>query len=157
MNTTRSVIAIPAFCWKRFCRGRQAVQSFDGSNDRAISGSSSGGNGSFNAAWSRPDGFRRVLSFIGGFTNLRGDHIYPSLVRKMETKPLRVFLQDGTQDVNVHSNQELFLALQHAGYDSKLVIGTEAHNSKHGSAILPDALRWLWRDYPKPIAKPKDG
>jgi len=124
-------------------------------NDRAISGSSSGGNGSFNAAWSRPDGFRRVLSFIGGFTNLRGDHIYPSLVRKMETKPLRVFLQDGTQDVNVHSNQELFLALQHAGYDSKLVIGTEAHNSKHGSAILPDALRWLWRDYPKPIAKPR--
>ncbi len=126
-------------------------------NDRAISGSSSGGNGSFNAAWSRSDGFRRVLSFIGGFTNLRGDHIYPSLVRKMETKPLRVFLQDGTQDVNVHSNQELFLALQHAGYDSKLLIGTEAHNSKHGSAILPDALRWLWRDYPKPIAKPKDG
>jgi len=70
-------------------------------NDRAISGSSSGGNASFNAAWSRSDGFHRVLSFIGGFTNLRGDHILPSLVRKMETKPLRVFLQDGTQDVNV--------------------------------------------------------
>src|SRR5438105_10826845 len=126
-------------------------------NDRAISGSSSGGNGSFNAAWSRADGFRRVLSFIGGFTNLRGDHIYPSLVRKMETKPLRVFLQDGLQDVNVYSNYELGLALQHANYDYKLVIGTEAHNSKHGSAILPDALRWLWRDYPKPIAKPTGG
>src|SRR2546425_5718663 len=78
-------------------------------NDHAISGSSSGGNGAFNAAWSHPDGFRRVLSFIGGFTNLRGDHIYPSLVRKMETKPLRVFLQDGTQDVNVYSNYELSL------------------------------------------------
>src|SRR5207302_4008564 len=121
-----------------------------------IAGSSSGGNGAFNAAWSHPNGFRRVLSFIGGFTNLRGDHIYPSLVRKMETKPLRVFLQDGTQDVNVYSNYELSLALQHAGYDSTLVIGTEAHNSKHGSAILPDTLRWLWRDYPKPIVKPKD-
>jgi gluconolactonase len=126
-------------------------------NDRGISGSSSGGNGAFNAAWSRPDAFRRVLSFIGGFTNLRGDHIYPSLVRKSETKPLRVFLQDGTEDVNVYSNYELSLALKHAGYDSTLVIGTEGHNSKHGSAILPDALRWLWRDYPKPIVKPKDG
>ena len=126
-------------------------------NDRAISGSSSGGNCSFNAAFSRPDAFRRVLSFIGGFTNLRGDHIYPSLVRKMETRPLRVFLQDGTADVNINSNYELKLALDHAGYDSKLVVGTEGHNSKHGSAILPDALRWLWRDYPKPIAKPQDG
>src|SRR5437588_2554830 len=126
-------------------------------NDRAISGSSSGGNASFNAAWTRPDVFHRVLSFIGGFTNLRGDHIYPSLVRKMETQPLRVFLQDGLQDVNVYSNYELGLALRDAGYDYKLEIGTEAHNSKHGSAILPDALRWLWRDYPKPIAKPTGG
>lgn len=126
-------------------------------NDRAIAGSSSGGNASFNAAWSRTDVFHRVISFIGGFTNLRGDHIYPSLVRKMETKPLRVFLQDGTQDVNVYSNYELSLALNDAGYDTKLVIGTEGHNSKHGAAILPDALRWLWRDYPAPIAKPRTG
>ncbi|MEO7650312.1 MAG: SMP-30/gluconolactonase/LRE family protein, partial [Bryobacteraceae bacterium] len=125
--------------------------------DRAISGSSSGGNASFNAAWTRPDVFHRVLSFIGGFTNLRGDHIYPSLVRKMETKPLRVFLQDGLQDINIYSNYELGAALRDANYDYKLVIGTEGHNSKHSSAILPDALRWLWRDYPKPIAKPTGG
>jgi gluconolactonase len=123
-------------------------------NDRAISGSSSGGNASFNAAWTRPDVFHRVLSFIGGFTNLRGDHIYPSLVRKMETKPLRVFLQDGLQDINIYSNYELGAALRDANYDYKLVIGTEGHNSKHSSSILPDALRWLWRDYPSPIAKP---
>jgi len=126
-------------------------------NDRAISGSSSGGNASFNAAWSHPQGFRRVLSFIGGFTNLRGDHIYPSLVRKQETKPLRVYLQDGLEDVNVYSNYELALAMKHAGYDHKLVIGTEGHNSKHGSAILPEALKWIWRDWNTPIAKPKDG
>ncbi len=126
-------------------------------NDRAISGSSSGGNASFNAAFARPDVFHRVLSFIGGFTNLRGDHIYPSLVRKMETQPLRVFLQDGLQDINVYSNYELGAALRDANYDYKLVIGSEAHNSKHGSAILPEALRWLWRDYPKPIAKPAAG
>ena len=61
----------------------------------------------------------------------------------------------GLQDVNVYSNYELGLAMRDAGYDYKLVIGTEAHNSKHGSAILPDALRWLWRDYPKPIARPR--
>ena len=126
-------------------------------NDRAISGSSSGGNASVNAAWTRPDVFHRVLSFIGGFTNLRGDHIYPSLVRKMETKPLRIFLQDGLQDINVYSNYELGAALRDANYDYKLVIGEEGHNSKHGSAILPEALRWLWRDYPKPIAKPVGG
>jgi sugar lactone lactonase YvrE/enterochelin esterase-like enzyme len=126
-------------------------------DDRAISGSSSGGNASVNAAWTRPDVFHRVLSFIGGFTNLRGDHIYPSLVRKMETKPLRIFLQDGLEDINVYSNHELGMALRDANYDYKLVIGTEGHNSKHGSAILPDALRWLWRDYPKPIAKPAGG
>ena len=126
-------------------------------NDRAISGSSSGGNASFNAAWTRPDVFHRVLSFIGGFTNLRGDHIYPSLVRKMETKPLRVFLQDGTQDINIYSNYELGAALRDANYDYKLVIGTGAHDSKHSSSILPDALRWLWRDYPAPIVKPTGG
>jgi gluconolactonase len=138
----------------------QVAKEYNLSNhpdDRAISGSSSGGNASVNAAWTRPDVFHRVLSFIGGFTNLRGDHIYPSLVRKMETKPLRIFLQDGLQDVNVYSNYELGMALRDAGYDYKLVIGTEAHNSKHGSAILPEALRWLWRDYGKPIAKPVNG
>jgi gluconolactonase len=111
------------------------------------------GNGSFNAAWTRRDVFRRVL---GGFTNLRGDHIYPSVVRKMETQSLRVFLQDGLQDVNVYSNYELGAALRDANYDYKLEIGTEGR-SKHGSAILPDALRWLWRDYPRPIAKPAAG
>ena len=126
-------------------------------DDRAIAGSSSGGNASFNAAWTRPDVFHRVLSFIGGFTNLRGDHIYPSLVRKMETKPLRVFLQDGLQDINIYSNYELGAALRDANYDYKLVIGTEGHNSKHSSSILPDALRWLWRDHPKGITKPAGG
>ncbi len=138
----------------------EVAKSYDLSpdpNDRGISGSSSGGNGSFNAAWQRPDAFRRVLSFIGGFTNLRGDHTYPSLVRKMETKPLRVYLQDGTGDVNVHSNQELALAMRDTGYDYRLVIGTEAHNSKHGAAILPEALRWIWREHPKPIEKPMNG
>lgn len=123
-------------------------------NLRAISGSSSGGNCSVNTAWERPDYFRRVLSFIAGFTHQRGALILPSQVRKFEGKPLRIFLQDGTGDVNIQSNQDMIAALDQAGYDAKLVVGTEGHNSKHGGPLLPDALRWVWRDWTTPIAKP---
>ena len=35
------------------------------------------------------------------------------------------------------------------------MVGTEGHNAKHGASILPDALRWVWKDYPKPVAKPE--
>ena len=130
-------------------------------NDYAIAGSSSGGIAAFTAAWNRPDAFRRVLSFVGSFTNLRGGDIYPSLIRKTEPKPLRVFLQDGSADLNIYAgswylaNQSMASALQFSGYESKFVVGTEGHNSKHGGAILPDALRWLWQDYPKAIARPE--
>jgi len=126
-------------------------------NDRGLAGSSSGGIAAFTAAWERPDAFRRVLSFVGSYTNLRGGNQYPSLIRKMEPKPLRIFLQDGNNDQNIYSgswwmaNQDMAMALQYAGYEMKFVTGTEGHNSKHGSAILPDALRWLWEGYPKPI------
>ncbi len=130
-------------------------------NLRAIAGSSSGASCAFTAAWHRPDAFRRVLSFIGSYTNLRGADIYPSLVRKTEPKPLRVFLQDGEKDLDTYSgswwiaNQDLAAALKYAGYDYKFVTGTEAHNSKHGSAILPDALRWLWSGFGQPITPSK--
>ncbi|MBI3207451.1 MAG: SMP-30/gluconolactonase/LRE family protein [Candidatus Solibacter usitatus] len=130
-------------------------------NDYGIGGSSSGAIAAFTAAWHRPDVFRRVLSFIGSYTNLRGGTVYPSLIRKTEGKPLRVFLQDGTNDNNIYSgswynaNQDMALGLEFAGYEHKFVVGTEAHNSKHGSAILPEALQWLWKDHGKPIAKPQ--
>jgi sugar lactone lactonase YvrE/enterochelin esterase-like enzyme len=126
-------------------------------NDRAIAGSSSGGIAAFTAAWERPDSFRRVLSFIGSYTNLRGGDIYANLVRKMEPLPLRVFQQDGSNDQSSFSgswylaNQAMAQSLAYAGYDSKFVVGTGTHSSKHGGSILPDALRWLWRDYPGPI------
>jgi gluconolactonase len=132
-------------------------------NDRAVAGSSSGAICAFTVAWHRPDAFRRVLSFIGSYTNLRGGQIYPSLVRKTEPKPIRVFLQDGEKDLNIAAgnwfiaNQDMASALEYAGYDVTQVWGAEAHNSRHGAAILPDALRWLWRGYPKPIGKPKGG
>ncbi|HTM49040.1 MAG TPA: SMP-30/gluconolactonase/LRE family protein [Bryobacteraceae bacterium] len=129
-------------------------------NDRGVAGSSSGGIAAFTVAWTHPEAFRRVISFVGSYTNLRGGEIYSSHIRKTEPKPLRVFLQDGRNDQNIYSgnwfiaNQDMASALAYAGYDSTFVIGNEGHNNKHGSAILPDALRWLWRDYPKPIAKP---
>ena len=132
-------------------------------NLRAISGSSSGGIAAFTAAWNRPDAFRRVLSFIGSYTNLRGGHVYASLVRKVEPKPLRVYLQDGRNDQNIYSghwfigNQDLASALQYAGYDSTFTIGEEGHNMKQGGPLMPDALRWLWRDWTKPIVASEGG
>jgi enterochelin esterase family protein len=119
---------------------------------RAIGGASSGGICAFTVAWERPDAFRKVLSHIGSFTNIRGGHVYPALIRKTEKKPLRVFLQDGSGDLdNLHgnwplANQEMAAALKFMRYDYKFEFGTEGHNGKHGGAILPDSLRWLWRD-----------
>jgi enterochelin esterase family protein len=119
---------------------------------RAIGGASSGGICAFTVAWERADTFRKVLSHIGSFTNIRGGHVYPALIRKTEKKPLRVFLQDGSSDLdNLHgnwplANQEMAAALKFMGYDYKFEFGTEGHNGKHGGAILPDSLRWLWRD-----------
>ena len=121
---------------------------------RAICGVSSGGIGAFTAAWERPDYFSKVVSHIGSFTNIRGGHVYPSLIRKTEAKPIRVFLQDGSKDLNnLHgnwplSNQQMASALGFMNYDYKFVMGMGSHSRKHGSAILPATLRWLWRDYP---------
>ncbi len=128
-------------------------------DDRAIAGLSSGGICAFTVAWNRPDAFRRVLSFVGSFTDLRGGDIYPALIRKTEPKPLRVFLQDGSKDLNIFAgdwwlaNQSMASALEFAGYDVKFVTGDKDHDMEHGGAILPDALRWLWRNYPQPITK----
>ena len=128
-------------------------------NLRGIGGASSGGICAFTVAWERPDVFRRVLSFIGSFTDLRGGNSYPDLIRKSETKPLRVYLQDGSADLDIYAgswwmaNQDMAAALKYAGYDYQFVTGVEGHNSKHASAVLPDAMRWLWRDWTKPIAR----
>ena len=124
----------------------------DDPDRRAICGISSGGICAFTVAWERPDAFRKVLSHVGSFTNIRGGHVYPALIRKGERKPIRVFLQAGSEDLdNEHgswplSNLQMEAALKYAGYDYKFVYGGGAHNGIHGGAILPDSLRWLWRD-----------
>jgi enterochelin esterase-like enzyme len=130
------------------------VNITDDPNGRAIAGISSGGIAAWTVAWERPDSFSKVLSFIGSFTNIRGGHVYPALIRKTEHKPIRVFLQDGENDLNnLHgdwplSNRQMASALKFSSYDFMLVMGTGGHNMKHGGAILPQALRWLWRGYP---------
>lgn len=119
---------------------------------RAICGISSGGICAWTVAWERPDAFRKVVSHVGSFTNIRGGHVYPALIRKTERKPIRVFLQDGSSDLdNQHgnwplANQQMAAALKFAGYDYQFVYGDGGHNGKHGGAILPDTLRWLWRN-----------
>ena len=120
---------------------------------RAIGGISSGGICAFTVAWERPDQFRKVLSHVGSFVNIRGGHVYPAMIRKTDRKPIRVFLQGGEKDLdNQHgnwplANQQMAKSLAWAGYDFRFVFGTEGHNGKHGGAILPDSLRWLWRDH----------
>jgi len=125
----------------------------DDPNMHAICGSSSGGICSWTVAWERPDAFRKVLSHIGSFTNIRGGHHCQALIRKTEPKPIRIFLQDGSSDLdNRHgnwplANQQMAASLKFAKYDYQFVYGDGAHNGKHGGAIFPDSLRWLWRDW----------
>ncbi|HSH93589.1 MAG TPA: alpha/beta hydrolase-fold protein [Roseimicrobium sp.] len=141
---------------------------------RAICGNSSGGICAFVAAWERPDVFGKVVSHIGSFTNIRGGYIYPPLIRRTKTdnaknyyktpeeltllenrRKIRVFLQDGSNDLdNLHgnwplANQDMAAALKYAGWDFQFVLGDGAHSGKHGGAIFPETMRWLWRDSSK--------
>jgi enterochelin esterase family protein len=128
----------------------------DDAAGRAICGMSSGGICAWTAAWERPDQFGKVVSHVGSFTNIRGGHKYPELIRTADRKPIRVFLQDGASDNRnrdpdrnwVIANYRMAAALEEKDYDYKYVFGEGAHNGNHGGAILPDTLRWLWRDYP---------
>ncbi|MBL8890802.1 MAG: esterase family protein [Planctomycetaceae bacterium] len=119
---------------------------------RAIGGISSGGICAFTVAWERPESFGKVLSHVGSFVDIRGGHNYPPMIRKEPPKPIRVFLQGGTGDLDNRfghwplANQEMAAALKFAKYDYEFVFGEGGHNGIHGGAILPDSLRWLWRD-----------
>ncbi len=123
---------------------------------RGICGISSGGICAFTVAWQQPDLFHKVLSHVGSFTNIRGGDVYPGIVRKTQgkPKPIRVFLQAGANDLDNAfgnwwlGNQQMALALKFAKYDYKTAFGDGGHSGKHGGAILPESLRWLWRDTP---------
>jgi enterochelin esterase-like enzyme len=117
---------------------------------RAICGNSSGGICAFTVAWERPEAFRKVVSHIGSFTNIRGGYVYPALLRKTDKKPLKVFLEDGENDLDNQfgnwplANHDMAAALKFAGYDYQFIMGKGTHNTKHAGSIFPETLRWVW-------------
>jgi enterochelin esterase-like enzyme len=128
--------------------------------NRAIAGMSSGGIAAFTVAWERPNDFSKVLSWVGSFTNIasgtsgrEGGHNYEAMIRKTPKKPIRVFLQDGANDLDnaagswTLANLTMAKSLAYAGYDYRFEFGQGFHSVAHGRAILPDSLRWLWRDW----------
>jgi enterochelin esterase family protein len=127
-----------------------------------IGGSSSGAIAAFTVAWQRTDQFSKVLSTVGSFTNIRGGDAYPDIIRKADKKPIRIFLQDGRNDNRALStdgtryderrdwflqNTRMVQALTEKGYDVNYVFGIGKHGQKQGGVILPDMMRWLWRDH----------
>jgi len=137
---------------KKTADGRAIKLSKDG-NDRCIAGSSSGAICAFTAAWERPDAFRRVFSAIGTYVGLRGGNNYATLVRKYEPKPIRVFLQDGSNDLNIYggdwwmANQELERSLTFAGYEVNHSWDEGKHSSEEATKLFSHAMRWLWKDH----------
>ncbi len=131
-------------------------------DDHGIGGASSGAIAAFTVAWQRPDQFHKVLSIVGSFTNLRGGNAYADLVRKSEKKPIRIFLQDGRNDNRglrpdgtydetrdwFYQNVRLMKALTDKGYEVNYAWGMNRHGQKMGGEILPEMMRWLWRDGP---------
>ena len=127
-----------------------------------IGGASSGAIAAFTVAWERPNDFRKVLSIVGSFTNIRGGHAYPDIVLKSERKPIRVFLQDGRNDNRAlnangtydetrdwfYQNVRLMEALTKKGYEVNYAWGMNRHGQSMGGAIMPEMMRWLWRDQP---------
>jgi enterochelin esterase-like enzyme len=128
---------------------------------RGIGGASSGAIAAFTVAWQRPKQFRKVLSIVGSFTNIRGGHAYADIVARAPRKPLRIFLQDGRNDNRGRregpydptwdwflQNTRLLKVLTQKGYDVNHTWGIGKHSQRHGGAILPEMMRWLWRDQP---------
>ena len=125
-----------------------------------VQGASSGGICAFALAYYRPDMFTKVMSWIGSFVNLQpgktgveGGHNFPAMIRKFDKKPIRVFLQDGENDLDNPfgnwplANKYMANSLAFRGWDYKFVLGHGGHNGRHGQSIMPDAMRWLWRDW----------
>jgi sugar lactone lactonase YvrE/outer membrane protein assembly factor BamB/enterochelin esterase-like enzyme len=138
--------------------GRKLVLSKHG-NDRSIGGTSSGAIAAFTAAWERPDAFSRVFSGIGTYVGLRGGHAYATLVRKVEPKPLRMFLEDGSADLDIYAgdwwmaNQALERSLSFAGYEVRHAWGDGGHDGRHATEVFPAAMEWLWSGWPAPVGR----
>lgn len=136
------------------------IRLSDDPNDRGIGGLSTGGIGAFTVAWQRPDAFRRVCTSVGTFVGMRGGDRYPVLIRKTEPKPLRVFINDEDHDGWPGglefgdwwmTNQAVVRALKFAGYQVHHAWGDEGHDAWQFETLLPQIMRWLWKDWPRPV------
>ena len=128
---------------------------------RAIAGESSGGICAFNAAWLMPDKFSRVHSAVGSFTSIQwrskenndGGNVYPFMVRKDPKRNIRVWMSDGSDDLeNNHGswpmqNIQMANSLKLREYDFHFRFGTAAHGGAQAALDLPESLAWLWRGY----------
>jgi enterochelin esterase family protein len=128
---------------------------------RGIAGESSGGICSLNSAWFAPDKFSRVHSTIGSFTSIQwhpeekldGGNLYPFMVRKLPKRNIRIWMSDGTDDLeNTHGswplqNIELANSLKMREYDFHFRFGLATHDSAQAAIDLPESLTWLWRGY----------
>ena len=129
---------------------------------RAITGLSSGGICAFNAAWQMPEQFSRVISWIGSFSGIQwkedpavpdGGQDYPDKVLREERRNIRVWLQDGSNDIEGKygswplANLRLANALKFKEYDFHFSFGKGTHNTGQGAAEFPEEMIWLWRDY----------
>jgi enterochelin esterase family protein len=124
-------------------------------NGRCIAGGSSGGICAFTVCWERPDEFRKCFTTVGSFTNIRGGNKYPEIVHAAPKKPIRIFQQDGANDLDNQAgnwpaaNKAMAAALKEKGYDHKFVFGEGVHSANHGTQLFPEVMRWMWRDWPK--------
>jgi len=146
----------------------------DDPKKRAIGGTSSGAICAWTVAWHRPDAFGNVISMIGSYTSIGyhpatadqpmipGGDTYPGLIRRNPIRPIRIFLQDGTNDLNNEfgnwhlANEQMLSSLQWANanadekkipgarYDVRYEWGDGAHSDVHGGWLLPGILRWMF-------------
>jgi enterochelin esterase family protein len=130
---------------------------------RGITGLSSGGICSFNAAWQMPEQFSRVITWIGSFTAIQwkedpaiadGGQDYPEKILREPHRNIRVWLEDGANDQENDrygswplANLRMANALHLKGYDFHFSFTQGTHNSAGGAAEFPEEMMWLWRDY----------
>lgn len=118
---------------------------------RMTIGISSGGIAAFTAAWHFPNEFGRVLSHCGSFTNIKGGHNYPWMIRNTLRKPIRVFMTSGENDIDglfgnwPLANKQVASALAYAGYDYRFEFGDGGHTLAHGGSLFAESIRWLLR------------
>ncbi|RNI23186.1 alpha/beta hydrolase [Flexivirga caeni] len=135
-------------------RVHEIAPTIDNPTGRGLCGGSSGGNCGVTAAWHRPDAFSKVIALVSSFAQIPGGNPYPELLRATARKPLRIFLQENHRDIGWNEPEDNWFAenlrtaaaLAEAAYDFRLVLGEGPHLGNQGGVLLPDALRWLWRD-----------